>query len=115
MQRVDSVEVGHYLQRDGGICTERDSNSIAVVVETDGRQGKAVALRDCEGRYCHSRKALTVGKSFQTIDGKRKRESSIPDKRMKSVTRTDSSLLRKYPMASNALSVLQTVPALPKG
>ena len=72
MQRVDSVEVGHYLQRDGGICTERDSNSIAVVVETDGRQGKAVALRDCEGRYCHSRKALTVGKSFQTIDGKRK-------------------------------------------
>jgi len=72
VQRVDSVEVGHYLQKDGGICTECDSNSIAVVVETDGRHGKAVALRDCEGRYCHSGKALTAGKSFQTIDGKRK-------------------------------------------
>lgn len=72
VQRVNSVEVGHYLQKDGGICAERDSNSIAVVVETDGKHGKAVALRDCKGRYCHSGKALTAGKSFQTIDGKRK-------------------------------------------
>lgn len=72
VQHMDSVKIGHYLQRDGGICAERDSNSIAVVVETDGMHGKAVALRDSEGRYCHSGKALTTGKTFQTIDGKRK-------------------------------------------
>ena len=72
VQRVDSVEVGHYLQKDGGICPQRDSNSIAMVVETDGRHGKAVALRDSEGRYCYSGKVLTSGKTFQTIDGKRK-------------------------------------------
>lgn len=72
VQRVDSVEVGHYLQKDGGICARRDSNSIAVVVETDGKHGKAVALHDSEGRYCYSGKVLTSGKTFQTIDGKRK-------------------------------------------
>ncbi|WP_373111600.1 hypothetical protein [Bacteroides caccae] len=72
VQRVDSVEVGHYLQKDGRICPQRDSNSIAMVVETDGRHGKAVALRDSEGRYCYSGKVLTSGKTFQTIDGKRK-------------------------------------------
>lgn len=43
-----------------------------MVVETDGRHGKAVALRDSEGRYCYSGKVLTSGKTFQTIDGKRK-------------------------------------------
>jgi len=72
VQRVDSVKVGHYLQKNGGICAQRDSNSIAVVVETDGRHGKAVALHDSEGRYCHSGKGLNAGKTFQTIDGKRK-------------------------------------------
>lgn len=115
VQRVDSVEVGHYLQKDGGICPQRDSNSIAMVVETDGRHGKAVALRDSEGRYCYSGKVLTSGKTFQTIDGKRKEESSIPGKRMKSSMRTNSSLLRECPTVSNAPSAMQTVPILPKG
>lgn len=72
VERTDSVRTGYYLQKGGWICAERDSNSIAVVVETDGRHGKAVALHDSEGRYCHSGKALTSGKTFQTLDGRRK-------------------------------------------
>ena len=31
-----------------------------------------MALHDSEGRYCHSGKGLNAGKTFQTIDGKRK-------------------------------------------
>lgn len=71
-ERVDSVRIGHYLQTDGIITTERDEASVAVVIETDGRHGKAVALSDCKGRYCFSIKGLSGGRTFPTIDGKRK-------------------------------------------
>lgn len=68
---VDSICVGHYLQTDGTIKVEKDSLSVAVVVETDGKHGKAVALSDCEGNYVFSGQGITNGKIFSTIDGKR--------------------------------------------
>ncbi len=71
-ERVDSVRTGHYLQADGSITMKRNEASIAVVIETDGRHGKAVALADCKGRYCFSTKGLSGGRMFPTIDGKRK-------------------------------------------
>lgn len=67
---VDSVQVGHYLRADGSIQAEHDSLSVAVVVETDGRHGKAVALSDCDGWFVFSVNNATSGKLFPTIDGK---------------------------------------------
>ena len=69
---VDSVQTGHYLQRDGTIQAERDTLSIAVVVETDGKHGKAVALSDCDGLFVFANSHITSGKQFPTIDGTRK-------------------------------------------
>lgn len=70
--RVDSVCIGYYLQSDGTIREKKDTLSIAVVVKTDGRHGKAVALADCDGYYVFSGKETRSGRTFATIDGKRK-------------------------------------------
>lgn len=72
MMPVDSVQVGHFLQRDGTIQAERDTLSIAVVVETDGKHGKAVALSDCQGLFVFSGNGVSSGRRFSTIDGTRK-------------------------------------------
>ena len=72
MMPVDSVQTGHYLQKDGTIQAERDTLSIAVVMETDGRHGKAVALSDCQGQFVFSGNNISSGRRFPTIDGKRK-------------------------------------------
>ncbi len=69
---VDTVKVGYYLQKGGFISCERDTSSVAIVIQTDGKRGKAVALKDCEGRFCFGSGSLTSGKVFATIDGKRK-------------------------------------------
>lgn len=70
--RVDTVRVGHYLQDDGSVSAVRDSASVAVVFMTDGKHGKAVALKDCEGMKLFSSMKLTSGRVFQTIDGTKK-------------------------------------------
>lgn len=67
--QVDSVSVGHFLQADGTLQAEKDSLSVAVVVETDGRHGKAVSLADCEGYYVFSEDGNQSGKPFATLDG----------------------------------------------
>lgn len=72
ISEVDTVKVGHYLQKGGYISDKRDTSSVAIVIQTDGKRGKAVALEDCEGRFCFGNNSLTSGKVFATIDGKRK-------------------------------------------
>lgn len=72
MMPVDSVQTGHYLQRDGTIQAKRDTLSMAVVMETDGKHGKAVALSDCPGSFVFSGNGVSSGRRFPTIDGKRK-------------------------------------------
>lgn len=67
----DSVKVGYFLRSDGYVTKVRDNKSIAVVYETDGRHGKAVALSDCDGRFVFSNSVLPEGRMFRTIDGKR--------------------------------------------
>lgn len=69
---VDTVRVGHYLQNDGSVSAERDSASVAVVYVTDGKHGKAMALKDCEGRKLFSSRQLTSGRVFRTADGTKK-------------------------------------------
>ena len=72
VSEVDTVKVGHYLQKGGYISDKRDTSTVAIVIRTDGKRGKAVALEDCEGRFCFGNNSLTSGKVFATIDGKRK-------------------------------------------
>lgn len=72
ISEVDTVKVGHYLQKGGYISSKRDTSSVAIVIQTDGKRGKAVALEDCAGRFCFGNSSLTSGKAFATIDGKRK-------------------------------------------
>ena len=69
--KVDSVRIGCFLQEDGTISMKKDSHSIGVVIETDGKHGKAVALENVEGMYTFGNRLLTSGMKFQTIDGKR--------------------------------------------
>lgn len=69
---IDTAKVGHYLQRGGYISSKRDTSSVAIVIQTDGKRGKAVALKDCEERLCFGSGSLSSGKVFATIDGKRK-------------------------------------------
>lgn len=69
---LDTVKVGHYLQKGGYISDKPDTSSVAIVIQTDGKHGKAVALKDCEGRFYFGNSSLTSGKIFTTIDGKRK-------------------------------------------
>lgn len=69
---VDTVKVGHYLQNDGAVSEVRNSASVAVVFVTDGKHGKAVALKDCEGVKLFSSRKLTSGRVFRTVDGTKK-------------------------------------------
>ncbi len=66
---VDTVKTGHYLRKDGLVVTKRDTMTVAVVFETDGRHGKAVAIEDVPGTFCFGDKNLTSGTIFETIDG----------------------------------------------
>lgn len=77
---VDTVKIGYYLQKGGYISDKRDASSVAIVIQTDGKRGKAVALKDCEGRLCFGSGSLTSGKVFATIDGKRKEGIVNPKK-----------------------------------
>ena len=68
---VDSVAVGHYLRKDGLIVAKRDTLTVAVVYQTDGKHGKSVAIDDTPGAFSFGAKSLTSGTVFQTIDGQR--------------------------------------------
>lgn len=68
---VDTVKIGHYLRKDGLVVAKRDTMTVAVVFETDGRHGKAVAIEDVPGTFCFGDKSLTNGTIFGTIDGQR--------------------------------------------
>ena len=68
---VDVVRTGHYLRKDGLVVAKRDTMTVAVVFQTDGRHGKAVAIEDVPGTFCFGDKNLTSGIIFGTIDGQR--------------------------------------------
>ena len=57
------------MQNDGSISQIYDSASIAVVYVTDGKHGKAVALKDEPGLWRFSSRRLSSGKIFRTVDG----------------------------------------------
>lgn len=68
---ADSVSVGNYLRKDGLIVAKRDTLTVAVVFQTDGRHGKAIAIEDAAGTYSFGHRTYSSGIIFSTIDGKR--------------------------------------------
>lgn len=66
----DTVRVGYYLQNDGRVVSAHNAHCIAMVIETDGKHGKAIALKDEDGRHLFSGRALSSRRFFPTIDGK---------------------------------------------
>lgn len=68
---ADSVSVGNYLRKDGLIVAKRDTLTVAVVFQTDGRHGKAIAIEDAAGTYTFGHRTYSSGIIFSTIDGKR--------------------------------------------
>ncbi len=67
---ADSVKVGYFLQKDGTLSPKSDSNSLAWVIKTDGRHGKAVALNDNSDCNRFGKKSFRTGHIFDTADGK---------------------------------------------
>lgn len=68
---VDTVKIGHFLRKDGLVVAKRDTMTVAVVFQTDGRHGKAVAIEDMPGTFTFGDKNFTSGIIFKTIDGQR--------------------------------------------
>lgn len=66
----DTVKVGYYLQNDGRAVSDYNGNCIAMVIETDGKHGKAVALKDEKGRHLFAGRDISSNRFFPTIDGK---------------------------------------------
>ena len=66
----DTVRIGYYLQNDGRVVSAHNGNCIAMVIETDGKHGKAIALKDEDGRHLFSGRDLSSRHFFPTVDGK---------------------------------------------
>lgn len=72
IQKTDSVKTGYYLQADGTLCPEQTPTSVAIVFDTDGKHGKAVALTDSPESFVFANILPDGTRKFPTIDGKRK-------------------------------------------
>jgi hypothetical protein len=68
----DSIKVGHFLQKNGSISTAYNDESIAMVIESNGKHGRAIALKDNDGAISFGRKQFQTGQIFETVDGKSK-------------------------------------------
>lgn len=68
-ERTDSIKVLGFLQTDGTISDNCDDGSIAMVIETDGRHGKAVALKDASAGMMFRGRDFSTGHIFPTVDG----------------------------------------------
>lgn len=77
---LDTVRVGCYLEGDGNITSGYTATSIAMVIETDGRHGKAVALSDVGGEWIFSSQGCSTGLTYETLDGST-REGSLSMRR----------------------------------
>lgn len=68
--RTDSVQTGFFLQKDGLISPGYNVQCIAMIIETNGKHGKAVALKDVPNPISFI--PFHTGKVFDTVDGNEK-------------------------------------------
>jgi hypothetical protein len=76
--RNDSIRVGDFLQKDGSCSAFCNEESIALVIESNGRHGKAVALKDNDKVNLAGKNRFCTGRLFETVDGKCKEGSYKP-------------------------------------
>ena len=67
---TDSIKQGYWLQKDGIVSPGYNEKSIALVIETDGKHGMAVALKDIPNPIHFI--PFHCGKTFDTVDGNEK-------------------------------------------
>ncbi len=63
------VQPLQYLRTDGTITETYDANCVAIVIDTDGKHGNAVALADIPGGMMFKGSDFSTGVAFQTVDG----------------------------------------------
>lgn len=63
------VQQLQYLKTDGTIADTYNDNCVAIVIDTDGKHGKAVALADIPGGMMFKGSDFSTGVAFQTVDG----------------------------------------------
>lgn len=63
------VQPLQYLKTDGTITETYDADCVAIVIDTDGKHGKAVALADIPGGMMFKGSDFSTGIAFQTVDG----------------------------------------------
>lgn len=63
------VQPLQYLKTDGTITENYDDKCIAIVIDTDGKHGKAIALADIPGGMMFKGTDFSTGVTFQTVDG----------------------------------------------
>lgn len=63
------VQPLQYLRTDGTITVIYDDKCIALVIDTDGKHGKAVALADVPGGMMFKGSDFSTGIAFKTVDG----------------------------------------------
>lgn len=68
-----------YLKTDGTITEAYDDNCVAVVIDTDGKHGKATALTDIPGGMMFKGPDFSTGVAFQTVDGQFSEGCFTPD------------------------------------
>lgn len=67
--RTDSIRNLNFLQKDGTVSETHNDQSIALVIETDGVHGKAVALKDFEAGMVFRGRNFSTGHIMPTVDG----------------------------------------------
>lgn len=81
---TDSIAEGDYLLSDGSTSRVYGKDAVAVVIESDGRHGKAVALKDMDGLICFGKEKYSSGILFTSVD-KQKTEGYINPTRATSI------------------------------
>lgn len=89
----DSIGKGFFLHSDGIVTREKGKDAVAIVIETDGRHGKAFALQDVEGMWLYSGSGATSGAYYETLDGVRS-EGIIYNSKVEA---DSTQLIRYYP------------------
>lgn len=89
----DSIGKGFFLHGDGIVTREKGEDAVAIVIETDGRHGKAVALQDVAGMWLYSGSGATSGAYYETLDGERS-EGTIYNSKVEA---DSTQLIRYYP------------------
>lgn len=74
----DSIKTGYFLQKDGTLSPSLDENTLAWVIQTNGRHGKAVAMEDNSTCNWFCKQSFKTGRIFDTVDG-RLREGYLND------------------------------------